>query len=236
VRDYRPEDSFRRIHWKASARMQRLQARDCEPATSVELVVCLNVATLARHWQGVIPDQLERAVSVAASIASHGIEQRWPVGLIANGALPRSDQPIKVLPGRSPAQLVRILEALAAVTPFATSTIEDMLTTESPRLPWGATLVVVTAIVTEELEATLLRLKEAGRPLVLVSLAVRPQDPERLQHIIVYHLPPEREAQEALPALTFEPPKPVQAWALRSTGSVGRSGCEAEDWSHRLVA
>jgi uncharacterized protein (DUF58 family) len=229
VRDYQPEDSFRRIHWKATARTQRLQSRDYEPATSVKLVVCLNVATLARHWQGVIPDQLERAVSVAASIASHAIEQRWPVGVIANGALPRSDQPIKVLPGRSPAQLVRILEALAAVTPFATSTIEDMLTTESPRLPWGATLIVVTAIVTEDLEATLLRLREAGRPMALVSLAVQPPDPDRLRSIIVYHLPPEREPLEILPALTFHPPKPVQAWAMRSGSAAGGRGSETED-------
>jgi len=216
VRDYQPEDGFRRIHWKATARHQRLQVKDYEPATSVKLIVFLNVATLPKHWQGVIPELLEKAVSVTASIASYGISQRWPVGVIANGALPRSDQPIKVLPGRSPAQLVHILEALAAVTPFATSSIEDLLTTESPRLPWGATLVVVTAVVTEELEATLLRLKEVGRRLVLISLGLNPPDEQRLQGITVYHLPPETTELEVLPSLTFRPPTPVEIWASRT--------------------
>ncbi len=216
VRDYQPQDGLRRIHWKATARHQRLQAKDYEPATSIKLIVFLNVATLRRHWMGVIPELLEKAVSVTASIATYGIAQRWPVGVIANGALPRSDQPIKVLPGRSPAQLVRILEALAAVTPFATSSIEALLRAESPRLPWGATLVVVTAIVTEELEATLVRLKEVGRRLVLISLGLEAPDEQRLPGITVYHLPPDATELEVLPALTFRLPTPVEAWATRT--------------------
>jgi len=59
-------------------------------------------------------------VSVAASIASFGVEQKQLVGLIANGTLPRSDQPLKVLPSRSLDQLTYLLEALAAVTAYAT--------------------------------------------------------------------------------------------------------------------
>jgi uncharacterized protein (DUF58 family) len=224
VREHQPEDDFRRIHWKATARHQRLQARDYEPATSVELVVFLNIATLERHWLGTIPELLERVVSVTASIASYGVSRRWPVGVLANGALPRSDQPIKVLPGRSPAQLTRILEALAAVTPFATSSIEDLLTAESPRLPWGATLVVVTAVVTEELEATLLRLKEGGRRLVLVSLGLEAPGEQRLQGITVYHLKPTDSDPEVLPALTVRPPTPVEEWAALQHAIEGRTG------------
>lgn len=41
---------------------------------------------------------------------------------------------------------------------------------ESPRLPWGATLAVVTTVVTEDLLATLVRLRDVGRRLVLVAL------------------------------------------------------------------
>jgi hypothetical protein len=93
------------------------------------------------------------------------------VGLLANGVVPGSDQPLKVLPSRDPKQLTRILEALAAVTGFATSSIDRMLTTESPRLPWGATLLLVTATVYDDLLAALCRLRDAGRRLVLLSLS-----------------------------------------------------------------
>jgi uncharacterized protein (DUF58 family) len=133
---------------------------------------------------------LERAIAVAASIASHGVEERYIVGLVANGSIPHSDQPIKVLPSRRPDQLPRVLEALAAATSFATSSIESLLLTESARLPWGATLVVVTGIVTEELLATLLRLHQVGRRLVLVSLAEQAPDMAFLPPgILTYHLP-----------------------------------------------
>jgi uncharacterized protein (DUF58 family) len=190
IRDYQPEDSIRHVHWKATARRQDLQVKVYEPTTSHNLVIFLNVATFAKHWYGVNPMLLERAIAVAASIASHGVEERYIVGLVANGSIPHSDQPIKVLPSRRPDQLARVLEALAAATSFATSSIESLLLTESARLPWGATLVVVTGIVTEELLATLLRLHQVGRRVVLVSLAEQAPDMAFLPPgILTYHLP-----------------------------------------------
>jgi predicted RNA-binding Zn ribbon-like protein len=129
---------------------------------------------------------LERAISVAASVANYATERRWTLGLLSNG-VPRSDQPIKVLPGRSPDQLARVLEALAAVTSFAAGSIENILQVESPRIPLGATLVVVTAVENEELLATLIQLREAGRRIVLVSLA--DEEPPDDLPFLVYHLP-----------------------------------------------
>jgi len=195
IRDYRPEDDFRRVHWKASARRQTLQTRVLEPASTHNLIVCLNVATLEQHWRGVIVDALEQVVSIAASVCYHSIEQRWQTGLLANGALPRSDQPIKVPPGRSPDQITALLEMLAAVTPFATAPIEKLLAAESPRLPWGSTLVVISALVTESLAATLLDLKQMGRRVVLISLDPTPP-PAALKDILVYQV--KREHMEAL--------------------------------------
>jgi uncharacterized protein (DUF58 family) len=190
IRDLRPEDGFRRIHWKASARRQALQVKVFEPTTSRNLVVFLNVATFARHWEGTNPLLLEKVIAVAASVASHGYEERYLVGLLANGSIPHSDQPIKVLPSRRPDQLGRVLEALAAATSFTTSTLESLLLAESPRLPWGATLVVVTAVVTEDLLSALVRLHDVGRRLVLVSLEEEPPDSANLPSgITVRHLP-----------------------------------------------
>ena len=59
---------------------------------------------------------------------------------------------------------------------------------EAPRLAWGATIVVVTAIAHDDLLAALLDLGDAGRRVVLVTLAEKP--PSRyLQGVIVYHVP-----------------------------------------------
>jgi uncharacterized protein (DUF58 family) len=163
-------------------------SRVYEPTQEPQVLIFLNVATLERHWLGHIPELMERAVSVAGSLAAILAEKRVPVGLIANGVLPGSDQPLRLLPGRSPGQLVRILELLAAVTPFASAPIEELLLRESPRLPWGATLLVVTAIAHDDLLAALIDLRRAGRKIALFTLAEAP--PERLlPGITVYHLP-----------------------------------------------
>jgi uncharacterized protein (DUF58 family) len=188
IREWQPGESIRRVHWKATARHQQMLSRVYEPSEEPQVLIFLNVATLPRHWQGIIPELQERAISVASSLAAFCAESRLPVGLIANGFLPGSDQPIRLLPGRSPDQLVRILELLAAITPFATQPIEEMIWRESPRLPWGATLLVVTAIAHDDLLAALLDLGQAGRQIVLFTLAEEPPT-RQLPGILVYHLP-----------------------------------------------
>ncbi len=189
VRDYQPEDGFRHVHWKASARRQQLQVRVFEPTTAYTLILVLNVATFARHWEGTRTEIMERAVSTTASLANHAVERRWLVGLTANGAMPNADQPIRVPPGRGPDQLSFLLEALAGVTSFTTASFEHFLLKESSRMAWGATLVVVTAVVTEAILVSLSRLRDAGRRVVLVALTSEP--PRPFPGLIVYYAPNE---------------------------------------------
>lgn len=189
IRDYQPQDRFRDVHWKATARRGNLQTKVYDPTSGMTVVVFLNVATYEKHWMGFDPDLLERAVSVTASIASFSAEQKWGIGVYANGSVPASDQPIRVPPGHSPEQLMRILEGLAAVTEFATGSVELLMHRESRRIPWSATMVLVTAVVTQEMLVTLVRLKEAGRRVVLISLADDPP-PNNLRGILTYHVPP----------------------------------------------
>ena len=192
IRDYQPQDRFRDVHWKATARRGQLQTKVYDPSTGMTMAVFLNVATLARHWMGFDPDLLERAVSVAASICNYGAQEGWGVGLYANGTVPNSDQPLRVSPGRAPDQLGNVLEALALVTEFATGAIDAMLLRESPHLPWAATIVLVTAVVTDEILVALARLQEAGRRVVLIALGDEPPPRvpgARADAIITYHIP-----------------------------------------------
>lgn len=187
IRDYHPRDRFRDIHWKASARRGELQTKVYDPSTGMTLAIFLNVATMRRHWMGFHPEQLERAISVAASAANYAAEQKWGIGLYVNGSVPQSDQSIRVPPGRSPDQLSHILEALAATSEFATASIENLMIRESPHIPWAATILLVTAFVSDDIMASLVRLKESGRRTVLISLADDP--PPDVPGILAYHVP-----------------------------------------------
>jgi len=171
VREYRPDDGFRRVHWPATARTGQLQVKVFQPTTGQVMMVCMNVSTFARHWEGVYPDLLEYLIKVAATIINEGIHEGYKVGLVANGCLAHADQPFRIPPGRSQQQLVVLLQALAGVTSVTTGNFERFLLREIPRVQYGATLIVLTTIITPELASTLIQLKQHERRITLYSLS-----------------------------------------------------------------
>jgi uncharacterized protein (DUF58 family) len=170
VRDYHPDDAPKHIHWRATAHRDALQVKVYEPTVNYNWVLFLDVASFEQAWQGVDSARVERTIRLAASLANFAAERKYGIGLIANATWPDSDQRLKILPGRDPDQLRNVLEALAAVSYFVTAPIENLLRRERPGLPWGATLIVVTSLVTANQLAELLRLQQAGRRIALVSL------------------------------------------------------------------
>ena len=179
VREYRPEDSFRRVHWPATARTGQLQVKVYQPTSGQVMLICLNVSTFARHWEGVYPELLEHLIKFSATLINQGMQEGYKVGLIANGCLAHADQPFRIPPGRSHQQLAHLLEALAGVTPVVTAPFERFLLREAPRVPFGATLVVLTAVTSPELAQALIQLKKHERRITLISLAldIPPQIP-----------------------------------------------------------
>jgi len=187
VRDYRPEDDFRRIHWPATAHTGALQVKVYQPISARMLVICLNVSTLKHYWEGTDPVLLEYLVKVTATIIEQALEDGYRVGLVSNGCLSHADQPFRVPPGRSPAHLAALLTALASVTPFVTGNFDRFLISETPRLPYGATLFAITALIDDALAEALLRMKQHGRRVVLLSFA--PQKPPVIPGVLTHHIP-----------------------------------------------
>ena len=187
VRDYLPEDSFRRVHWPATAHTGQLQVKVFQPTSANIIVVCLNVSTFARHWEGTNPDLLEHVIKVAATLATKGIEDGYRVGLIANGCLAHADQPFRIPPGRSPKQLASLLGALAGVTPVVTGRFENFLIKQIPRVSYGANLLIVTGVTNPELFEALVQLKVHGRHISLLSFAEKP--PKQVPGVRTFHMP-----------------------------------------------
>jgi uncharacterized protein (DUF58 family) len=174
VRDYRPGDPMKRIDWKATARVQRLQSRLYEPSRQQAVVIALNIPTFEQPWQGADPVLLERGVAVAASLARAAADEGSAVGLVANGSFQDADRPIRIGASSHPLQLNRIFEALAMITSFTTSRMSRELEDQQHALPVGATLVVVAAVMTDDLAASLLRLRGEGHLVHVVKTSRTP--------------------------------------------------------------
>jgi uncharacterized protein (DUF58 family) len=187
VREYHPEDGFRRVHWPATARTGQLQVKLYQPISSQVLAICLNVSTFLRHWEGYHPARLERMVSLTATYSKLALDEGYQVGLFSNGCLSNSDQPFRIPPGRSPQKRAPVLTALAGVTPLTIAPFESYLLREVPTIPYGALLLIITSITSPEMDETLLRLKRHERRITLVSLSEKPPSP--LPGIHSIHLP-----------------------------------------------
>jgi uncharacterized protein (DUF58 family) len=196
LRDYRPGDPMRRIDWKASARRQALQSKVYEPSATMHLLLAVNVHTMGSSWQGFQPETLERVLSAAASVARHGFDGGYAVGLVANGSYPQSDRPMRVPVGRRSDQLMRVLEALAVIHPLTLATLETIIDREAQRFPFGATLVCVTGQMDDPLAASLQRVSDNGHSVTVLSLAER-EFTQDLGRIRVHNLSTVMKALEA---------------------------------------
>ena len=168
VRDYHFGDSLKRIHWKTTARLGKLQTKVFEPTTSVDMGIFLDVRTVQPPGWGLVAQSLELVVMAAASIASHAMSNGYRVGLYANQRRQPIGELVRIPPSQHADQMVYILEALAQIHSFESMPIARFVSLESRNLPWGSTLVLITAAPTETLLATLLRMQRAGRRVVLV--------------------------------------------------------------------
>jgi len=146
ARDYVAGDQLRRLHWRATARLGRLQSRVYDPGASLQLMLVLDGNTAEHPWHGVDHALLERAISVAATIARDSLERKIPVGLLSNTLTVNSDQYIRVPLGRSPDQLTVILEHMARLIPYFGLPVAPLLERELSRLPLGAALLLVSVL------------------------------------------------------------------------------------------
>jgi len=173
VRDYQPGDSLRRMDWKTSARVGSLQVRRYEPAIALETAVFLNLDA-TDYPQAHRRQATELGIIVAASLAVHLIEKRQAVGLFTNGRDPLAEPTgtTPALPLRKGREhLMHLLQLLACVevapeeqaVPFL-----ELLSRKSLGLPWGSTLVIITAREVEGFMDTLLALRRRGLVVILV--------------------------------------------------------------------
>jgi uncharacterized protein (DUF58 family) len=168
VRDYSPGDSLRRIHWKASARQQRLQVKVFESTTTLK--VALYFVADSFQMQGMnLEKEYETGISTAASLAHHLIEKKSQVGLYTNSKQADSDLPARIAPGSATDRLVQILEALAKVTPGCYSSFPEFFQAEREHLPNGTTLIFILSKISEELKTTLIAARNSGYKTLVIQ-------------------------------------------------------------------
>ncbi len=187
TRDYLPEDPMKHIDWKATARARRLQTRIFEPSVSMNIVVALNGSTSDYVWLGTNRRLFERAVTAAASAMVLADRRGYSYGLISNAVASYSGKWLSIPVGASSQQLTMTLEALAMAAPYVVSMLPSVFRAERDNLPPGATVVFITAALTDSIPAQLSAFSESGYRLSVIY-AGDGEAPERIADIPVFNI------------------------------------------------
>jgi uncharacterized protein (DUF58 family) len=187
VRDYAPGDSFSRIHWRSTARRNRLIVKEFEldPLADIWIVADMavfghvagreeaqpavsggigDIPTWMKPEEFRLPETTEEyTVTIAASLAQYFLRRDRAVGMLAYG---QSNEIIQ--PDRGERQLNRILETLAVLRAQGQVAIEDVLHAEAQLFPRGTTVIVVTPSNSERSAAAIRQLTRRGLRVVTV--------------------------------------------------------------------
>ena len=185
VREYAVGDSLSRIHWKSTARRDRLISKEFELDPMSDIWILLDgqrkmhfgQPTAEETLAGGLPGRLlrlppqteEYMVAAAASVALHVLGRNRATGLLGYGS-----SRMVVQPERGEAQLFRILEALAGFGADGDVDLTDVFRIETTWFPRGATIAVMTPNVREDLLHAILDLRRRG--LVPVVTLIEPAD------------------------------------------------------------
>lgn len=158
IREYVPGDSFNRIHWRSTARTNKLMVKEFEldPTADVWVVIDMHERSqavseeartlyrdrrLGREIQ--VPESTEEyIVSAAASVARHLLNGSRNVGLLGWG------QHREIIPPeREARQLYKILESLAVLRAHGSHPLSEVLIAEAAQFSRSSTMIVITSSV-----------------------------------------------------------------------------------------
>ncbi|MBK7896092.1 MAG: DUF58 domain-containing protein [Candidatus Promineifilaceae bacterium] len=188
VRDYAPGDSFSRIHWRSTARRDRLIVKEFELDPLADIWIVPDMAVFGHvaprqdlsevkpKW-GELPEWMrpqefklpatteEYTVTVAASLAQYFLRHDRAVGMLGYGQTNEIVQP-----DRGERQMNRILETLSVLRAEGQIPISDALHAESHLFPRGTTVIVVTPTTHDEWPTAARQLARRGLRVVTVLI------------------------------------------------------------------
>ena len=159
VREYVPGDSFNRIHWRSTARRDRLIVKEFEldPLSDVWIFLDMDQRVhteLPREEEApqddlpfwarrkdykLPPSSEEYSVAVAASLTQHFLRLDRALGLVSYG------QRREVIQAdRGERQLNKILETLAVIRAVGEVPLPEIIRTEAQQLVRGTSVVIIT--------------------------------------------------------------------------------------------
>lgn len=139
VRDYKPGDELRRIHWKATARLQRLSVIEFQQSYAADIAIALDVLKGTDVGEGK-ETTLEYAVKIAATVARRAVINGTAVALAIHGK-----NGVRTAVCQREDDLLKAYELLAEAEADGEAPISTLLEEMKPLYEAGLAVLAITA-------------------------------------------------------------------------------------------
>ncbi len=164
IRDYVAGDALSRIHWRSSARNNKLMIKefDLDPAVDAWIFLDLNEDVQAGEGEHSTD---EYGVTIAATVALYLLRQDLSIGMIVNGerreflSLDRGDR-----------QIERVLELLAVVRTGSSTDLKEALAMDAFHFGRNTVAIVITPSNSRDWHEGLRHLQRRGVQVAIVGL------------------------------------------------------------------
>jgi uncharacterized protein (DUF58 family) len=164
IREYVAGDAMSRIHWRSSARYDKLMVKEFDLDPAVDMWILLD---LQEEVQGGEEENSteEYAVTIAATIATYLLRQDLSLGLIVNGehreilALDRGDR-----------QVERVLELLAVVEAGSGPDLKEALALDAMHFARNTAAIIITPSNSRDWHEGLRHLQRRGVQVAVIGL------------------------------------------------------------------
>lgn len=172
AREYRYGDPLNAVNWKATARTGQLQVHQRDFTADHRLMIYLNFEVSEQMWSQVSdPELIERGLRYAASLASDSIRKGIPTGFGCNsGTVDSPKESVRVEPGSGTQHLELLLDTLAQVVVDRTIAIRTFLEQDIERGARKMDIILITAYVSEEMQACIEQLERNDNAVRIVPL------------------------------------------------------------------
>jgi uncharacterized protein (DUF58 family) len=173
AREYRQGDPLGGINWKATARIGQLQVHNYDHTANHSVMIMVNFdLSVNARLQVSDPERIEKAISYAATLADWVISQGMEAGFACNGYIEEDPkQPIRVAPQGGQEALMGLLHILGKLVIARSIGFEQFLGEEIKRGTADMDIVLITAYISEVMEAHIQQLRAAGNVVTLIHLA-----------------------------------------------------------------
>ena len=127
VREYRPGDPMKNIHWNATAKLSKIMIRNMEYTTRQSITILLNLQSRPfEQGEAIDSEKIEQSFRVATALLEQTLEQSIPVSLAVNSNTENVDKITTETPQQFGREYILSLLRLLAAMPAGST--QDFLT------------------------------------------------------------------------------------------------------------